>query len=153
MNGFSERVDMVKMTKGMGWGGFFALISLSLVGCANQLLLPQEKEAKALVGHPIEDAYKQFGNETTEGPAQLGSQKHTAHVWRGMPLQTTSQVFVQTGSQMVGMTEGGNGVASAPVEQSTGYYVAQKDSVDIFLYTNSDNVIIRWDSHRNWVLQ
>jgi hypothetical protein len=147
------QMDLITMIKRIKFGYFCSLIALLLSGCGNYFLLPQERQAKALVGHPIEDAFKQFGQETTEGPVKLFFQNRMAHVWRGIPLQTTSQVFVQTGSQVVGTTEGGNGVAGVEIEQPTGYYVTQQDSLDILLYTNSDNVIVRWGSHRNWVLQ
>jgi hypothetical protein len=70
-----------------------------------------------------------------------------------MPLQTSSQVFVQRGSQVVGMTESANGVAGVPIGQLTGYYVTKQDSLDIFLYENNDDVMIKWGSHRNRIFQ
>jgi hypothetical protein len=132
--------------------GFLLSTALLLSCCSIMLtpmnLRPQEKQAQALVGHPISDAYALFGNETEEHPernlvlrALDASGPLTTHVW-SHPYDGTHQVFIQTGSSEY-MTNG------ALVDETDGYYQAQQNWLIIVLYTNANNTIVDWNSFDN----
>jgi hypothetical protein len=125
---------------------FLLLMALLMSGCVP--LSPPEKQAQALVGHPISEAYAQFGKETEEHPERAlslkavhGFQPLTTHVWSG-PYDGTHQDFIQTGSSQY-MANGGL------VNEIDGYYQTRQNWLIIVLYTNVENIIVDWNSFNN----
>ena len=117
--------------------GGAAVLALGLAGCAltsdyqvRQLEGKGLPEVVALLGQPNRTVKK-----TEDGRILLS--------WFDSAT-STSQEWVSTGSNMVGMTGGGGGVAPTPVYQDTGYYATRQHThtCDIDVYLNQDHVVV-----------
>lgn len=119
-----------------------AICALVLSGCA---LFPSKTDmfARSFEGKNIEEVYAVFGEPNwiwdVESYDSYKSSYPTAtknYTWNKYSVTGYRDAFVQTGteytgSQLIGVTQGGQGVASAPIYQDnyrpTGYY--QKEEV------------------------
>jgi len=119
----------------------------ALTGCLSSGPNKVQQMGNAMVGKPLDVAFQAFGLPNIGiGPSPGGADGF--YQWSHTRVSTGTQ-FVQTGQSsgaMVGMTQGGQGVASMPIYQSqpTGYY-QQQETVDylcsIIVSTNAQNIM------------
>jgi hypothetical protein len=128
-----------------------ALLALSaapaLSGCLNSGPNKVQQMGNAMVGKPLDVAFQAFGSPNISiGPSPGGADGF--YQWSHTRVSTGTE-FVQTGQStgsIVGMTQGGQGIASMPIydNQPTGYY-QQAQTVDylcsIIVSTNAQNII------------
>jgi len=142
--------------------------ALASIGAAAGLLLltacapleqskPNEirQRADAMVGQPVSAAYKVFGLPSRKlGPSSYGSggfynwDRTKVRVGPGMNFVQTGTEY--TGRQIIGMTQGGKGIASSPVYQDnyrpTGHYEQEKIVeyvCDILVLTDQRDIITK----------
>ena len=121
---------------------------LLLAGCGSLV----QQQSDKWVGQNVGSAVAAYGNPTSTS-ADNSDPAHPLVVryWQSVRVET-HQEFVQTGTrdagrEIVGMTQGGNGIASVPIYQEVyepvGYYRPVQYNCSLTLTTDQNNTIIR----------
>jgi hypothetical protein len=103
-----------------------------------------------MIGHPLNELVAQIGAPQSSVQDMLATEKTYMHTWTTQKYARDK--FVKTGTEyvgtgMVGMTQGGNGVAAAPIYQDqyrdVGYKTPTYYTCLINVYTNANGIIVK----------
>lgn len=114
----------------------FVIVAAFVSGCVTSKPNPVQQAANTMVGKPIAVAIKAFGPPTLNLPLCSYCTDGGSYAWDNTRISKQWQnQWVQTGTatnqQVVGMTPGGNGIASMPIYQDVETPVGENRMVQV----------------------
>ncbi|QHH94285.1 hypothetical protein [Acinetobacter proteolyticus] len=135
---------------------FLCFVSFLFVGCTSYGDHKTNTLLKNKIGHPLNELVAQIGQPESSIWDISASEKTYMHTWTIQKYARDK--FVKTGTEyvgtgMVGMTQGGNGVAAAPIYQDqyrdVGYNTPTYYTCMINVYTNANGIIVKEGGLKN----